>query len=92
MEKLQTQYGSQDLVILAINLDENIEDAKIFVKENPSNFFVGHNTETDIANLYKVQVMPSSFLIDRNGFIKAVHRGFKNSDKEKLKKLISDTL
>lgn len=92
MEELQTQYGKQGLVVLAVNLDENPEDAKAFLKQTSTSFFVGHNKQADIATLYNVQAMPSSFLIARDGSIQLVHKGFKTNDKQKLKKLITDQL
>ena len=92
MEDLQTQYGRQGLVVLAVNLDENTEDAKEFLKEISASFFVGYNDQTDIATLYNVQAMPSSFLIGRDGSTQLIHRGFKTSDQEKLKNLIADIL
>jgi thiol-disulfide isomerase/thioredoxin len=92
MEDLQVQYGKEGLVVLAVNLDENIEDAKAFLKEAQASFFVGHNDQTDIATLYGVEAMPSSFLIGRDGSIQIVHRGFKTSDQEKLKKIIAEQL
>lgn len=92
MEELKTRYSDQGLVVVAISLDENPEDARAFLKKASASFFVGHNKQGDIATMYNVQAMPSSYLIDRDGNIQQVHRGFKTSDKEKLKNLIASKL
>ena len=59
MEDLQTQYGKQGLVVLAVNLDENTEDAKEFLKE-----ISARNT----SNLYQIVITSGRFFIMVNNF------------------------
>lgn len=92
MEEIKTRYEKQGLIVLAVSLDEKVDDAKAFLHETPASFLVGHNNNSDIADQYNVQAMPTTYLIGRNGKIHYVHRGFKTSHKEKLNKLIKDML
>ena len=92
MDELQRQYGKQGFVVIAVSLDENNQDARDFLQENPVNFFVGQNAQGDIAESYDVKAMPSSYLIGRDGLIKQVHLGFKSNDKDKLNQLILSLL
>jgi len=39
--------------------------------------------------LYDVQDMPSSYLIDRNGTVRKVHRGFNRRDAAKLRDAVA---
>ena len=92
MEELHRQYKDRGLVVVAVNLDQELADAQKFLQENPVTFFIGQNAQGDIAELYDVAAMPSTYIIDADGVIKVVHRGFKSSDKQTLTALIADLL
>jgi len=79
MNDMQSRYAKKGFQIIAINLDSDRAAAATFLKKHP-------------ARLYKLKVMPTSYLIDRHGNLVNVHRGFKEDQKEKLEKLIVQTL
>lgn len=74
------KYANNGLVILAINLDKERELATEFLKQNPAKFRVGYDTEGAIAQMYQLKGMPSSYLIDRKGQLRATHIGFREKD------------
>lgn len=92
MSEIQERYG-KELKVIAINLDQNRDDAIGFLKKLNPKFTVAFDPAGKIAEVYQVKGMPSSYLIDRNGRIVVSHIGFRGSDKEKLEshieKLIS---
>ena len=89
MEQLAQKYGDRGLVVIAVGLDENPDDLMSFLNQvEPASFFIAHNRKGDIAVSYDVQVMPSTYLIGRDGRIKLRHLGFDSRDKEKLEKII----
>ncbi len=92
MENLHQQYSGEGLVVVAINMDQNPEDAHKFLTENPVNFLIGQDRQGSVAEQYGVLAMPSSFVIDRDGLVKHVHYGFKSSDKEKISSLVASLL
>jgi thiol-disulfide isomerase/thioredoxin len=75
MNQMQQQYGD-DLVILAINLDQEPELAQQFLQENPAAFHVEFNPNGELAQAYQVIGMPSSYLIDKRGQLRFAHTGF----------------
>jgi thiol-disulfide isomerase/thioredoxin len=84
------------LVIVAVNLDENQDKLFGFInklgKEVP--FYIIHDKDSKIAGDYKIETMPTSYVIDKKGVIKYKHEGFENSYKEQfeneIKKLSSE--
>lgn len=92
MDELQKQFGEDGFVVIAVNLDANSEDARQFLNKTPAGFFVGQNAQGDIAEDYGVTTMPSTYLIGRDGLIKAVHHGFRSRDRDKIKALVKDLL
>ena len=93
MEQLKQKYASRGLVVIAVGLDENPQDLMAFLERaEPASFVVAHNGNGDIASRYDVQVMPSTYLIGRDGKIKLRHLGFDTRDQEKIQKLIESSL
>ncbi len=97
MSRLQQQYRSQGLQVIAVNLDEQREDAERFLAENPHAFQIAYDTAArDCAQAFDVKAMPSSYLIDRAGTIHRVELGFKAEETQalqlELEKLLSEPI
>lgn len=93
MNKMQARYHDEGFDIIAINLDDQPANANNFLRKVPADFTVAYDPKGDIAQRYGLTVMPTSFLIDRNGHISYVHRGFKSEDRDvmesRIKALVS---
>jgi len=92
MNDMQDRYGKKGFKIIAINLDSERSAAKSFLKKNPAKFTIAYDSKGKTPELYKLKVMPTSYLIDRRGNLVNVHKGFKNQQTAKLEKLIVQTL
>ena len=77
MTDMQQKYADEGLVIVAVNLDNDVNDAESFLRQYPPGFQVAHDTDKSLARKYEVVAMPSSFLIGRDGEIVERHLGFK---------------
>ena len=80
METLQSTYQGRGLAIVAVNLDRDRADADKFLKQFHPTFEVRFDPKGELAELYKVQGMPSSVLIDRHGVMRFTHVGFRPVD------------
>lgn len=76
LNQIQRKYQDQGFVVISVNLDANREHAEKFLKENPADFAVIYDPKGKTAKHFKIQGMPSSILIDKNGDIKTTHAGF----------------
>jgi len=74
--------------VIAVSLDENINDAREFVAKHPVNYPVLIDSDGKLARKYGISVMPSSYLIDENGEIVAIYREYKDSDILKIKNAV----
>lgn len=92
MNEMQDKYGKNGLVVLAINLDENREAAKTFLDKIPGNFTIAYNPDGSIASKYQVEVMPTSFLIDKKGNLVYKKLGFKHKEKSKMEAALKKVL
>ena len=92
MNKMHQELSDKGLVIIAINLDENRQDAEAFLKAVPADFKIIYDPEGQLATQYKVKGMPSSYLFDRSGKLKKTHIGFKNSESSSARRHIESLL
>jgi thiol-disulfide isomerase/thioredoxin len=76
MNKIQEQYKQQGFSVISINLDANKSLAEKFLLETPATFPVIYDPKGKIAKHFKIQGMPSSMIIGRDGKIKSSHTGF----------------
>lgn len=79
---LVSEYGAQNLVVIAVNVDHDRRRAERFLRETPANFPIIYDPHGEIAAAYKVAGMPSAVLIDREGKVRFQHDGFSDKRKE----------
>lgn len=77
---LHKDYAADGLVVLGINVDEKDEKAQAFLKDHPAEFTVLRDRKQALIQDANVESMPSSFLVDREGRIRYVHRGFRGEE------------
>ena len=82
---LRREIGTENFEIVAINVDENTEDAKKFLQKHPVTYPVAKDPKGILPGVFGVKAMPTSYLVDRNGVVKYVHAAFKDGDIEKIK-------
>lgn len=92
LTELQTQLKNKGLEVVAVNLDENRQDADAFLAQHPVAVTVAADPEGVCPHTYDVQAMPSSFLIDRKGKVRHVHLGFRPGDRTELRNQITALL
>jgi len=72
MPDMQKFYENKEVVILAVNLVEterNKENVENFIEEFGITFPVPLDTDTKVGNLYRIQPIPTSYMIDSDGRI-----------------------
>lgn len=77
LNSMNDRYSDKGLVIVGVNLDQDAASAAEFLRDFPAEFQVYYDTSATLAKEFGVQGMPSSYVIGRDGQIKARHLGFK---------------
>lgn len=80
---LQKFHENEDITILAVNLTETEQDmdkVEEFVDDFGMTFPILLDTETEVADTYKIQPIPSSFMVDSTGRIQFVALGAMHYD------------
>jgi len=76
MAQLRAIYPAKDLAIVTINLDHDRAAAAGFLKAVGSTLPVVYDPKGALAAQYKVQAMPTTVLIGRDGKQRFVHQGY----------------
>ncbi len=87
-DKLYGELARGDFEIVAVNLDEDVADAKKFLAEHAVRFPVALDPAGNVPKSFGLVGMPTSYLIDRNGVIRLSYQGFKPQDLDTLRTTI----
>jgi thiol-disulfide isomerase/thioredoxin len=92
MNEMQERYADQGFKVIAINIDEDKAEAAKFLESVPASFAIAYDPKGNVADLYRIKVMPTSHLIDRDGNLVHTHKGFKPSDGPRIEGKIQELL
>jgi cytochrome c biogenesis protein CcmG, thiol:disulfide interchange protein DsbE len=84
LEKLREKYKSKGFEVVAINMDENLEDANKFLTKYPVSFPIARDAVGSVAEQYKVKGMPSAYILDAKGVVLHVIEGFNEAQETAL--------
>lgn len=79
MNEMQAKYQDQNFEVIAINLDMRPELAYAFLEQIPANFPVLLDEDALLPDAFNVIGMPTSYLIDKEGRLRAQHVGFQEA-------------
>jgi len=92
LDDLRKEFPAEDFAVFAVNVDRDPEVARTFLSRRPVGYPSLADPEGQLPVRFGVETMPTSFLIDRNGVIRLVHRGFRKSDVPELRAAIQELL
>jgi peroxiredoxin len=91
MQKFYEQYKNENVSILAVNMttsEKSIDDVTAFLDEFGITFPVVLDQQNEVAEVYQVYALPSSYIIDSNGIIQQKITGPMNL--EMMENMISE--
>ncbi len=92
LAKLYDKYRSAGFTVLAVNIDEDPHKAANLAKQLGMKFPVLLDSEKKVSRLYDLSTMPSTILVDRDGRVRYVHRGYRDGYEETYDKQIRELL
>lgn len=77
LEEIYSRYNRMGFTLLGVNVEEDSRGADAFLKETPVSFPVLFDSENEVSKLYDVIAMPSTVILDREGTVRYLHKGYK---------------
>jgi peroxiredoxin len=94
LNKLQRKFKSGGFTVLGVNIDRNHAPAKVLARKLRVRFPILFDSNKAVSRLYQVDAMPNTVIIDRNGVIRFVHRGYvkgyENAYREQVRQLLRE--
>jgi cytochrome c biogenesis protein CcmG, thiol:disulfide interchange protein DsbE len=96
LDEMASRLKHKGIEIVAASVDDSIADAEQFLlQQNSWSLNLGYDPGQRAAELFQPPKMPTSYIIDREGFVRNVNAGFQRSDarllEDQLLALTSDT-
>jgi peroxiredoxin len=81
MERLWQRYKGEGLVVIALSMDSGgAKTVKPYIERAKYTYPIGLDPKMEIAQLYGAHSVPSTFIIDRNGALRAIALGPRDWD------------
>lgn len=77
LDQLYTRYERVGFSLLGVNIDDDSARAMEMIRELGVSFPVLFDARKEVSQLYNVDAMPVTVLVDREGTVRYVHKGYK---------------
>ncbi|HUY84841.1 MAG TPA: TlpA disulfide reductase family protein [Steroidobacteraceae bacterium] len=77
LDRIYRRYAPQGLVVVGISVDAGAAAVKRLLARHPVHYPILLDPTTRVSSAYRVEAMPSTFIIDREGEIRYVHHGYR---------------
>ena len=80
LESIYRKYNKMGFTMIGVNVEPDSNAANEWLKATPVSFPILYDRDSKVSKLYDVAGMPSTVIIDRNGKLRVLHRGYKPGD------------
>lgn len=77
LEDIYKKYNRLGFTIFGVNVDKDSSKADDILKDIPVSFPVLYDPEGKVSKAYDVDAMPTTIIVDRDGNMRFLHRGYK---------------
>ncbi len=95
LEELQQEFGADAFQVVGVNLDQDPAKGRRFLRKISVSYPSAMDPKGAIPETFGLETMPTSYLLDRDGVIRHVHKGFRKSDlpglREKIAALVKES-
>jgi len=92
LNKLYEKYRSSGFVLLGVNVDDDTRQAAGVASRLGVTFPVLPDADKRVSREYDLSAMPSTVLIDRDGRVRYLHRGYQNGFEDTYDRQIRELL
>ena len=88
LDALHDRYAPMGFTLLGVNVEKDSSKARQLLEDVPVNFPILFDQKNQVSKDYDVVAMPSTVLVDRDGNIRYIHRGYKPGDENAYQDMI----
>ena len=80
LERLYGEHRAAGFTVVGVSQDSAASNVQQFLRRIPVTFPIVLDSAHAVAGRYSPPSMPTSFIVDRRGIVRHVHRGFRSAD------------
>jgi peroxiredoxin len=92
LNRLYEKYRASGFVLLGVNVDDDTRNAVGVASKLGLKFPVLLDTDKKVSQLYDLSAMPATVLIDKDGRVRFLHRGYQSGFEDTYDKQIREML
>lgn len=92
LDELYQRYESAGFMLYGVNVEPDSAAGDELIKDLGVTLPVLYDTESRVSQAYGIDAMPTTIVIDRDGVIRYVNRGYRSGDEEKYRKQVKELI
>lgn len=92
LEALHQDFNDKNFILLAINTESQVEEAQALLQTMQLTFPVLWDKDGAVVKLLGVNAMPTTLVIDRQGELRFINRGYRPGDEDKYRQQVEALL
>ncbi len=92
LESIYQKYKDLGFTLIGVNVEPDPKKANAWLEATPVTYPILYDTGSKVSQLYQVQAMPTTVIIDRKGMVRFVHRGYLPGDENGYLNSIRDLI
>jgi peroxiredoxin len=76
LDAIYQRYNRLGFTLLGVNVEEDPSGADEYLAETPVSFPILYDRSNSVSKLYDVNAMPSTVIVDREGNVRFLHKGY----------------
>ena len=92
LDRLHQRYVDTGFAVLGVNVEGEEAPARELIDKIPVTFPVLIDEGQLVSELYKLEAMPSTVVVDRDGVVRYIHRGYKPGDEAKYVEVVKELI
>jgi peroxiredoxin len=80
LDSIYKQYKDMGFILLGVNVEPHASSANAWLKKTPVSYPILYDPKSQVSQLYQVQAMPTTVIVDRKGIVRFVHNGYLPGD------------
>jgi peroxiredoxin len=92
LEDLYEKYSDLGFTLLGVNVEEDSSKADELLKDVRVSFPILFDNKNEVTKMYNVVAMPTTVIVDRDGNMRYLHRGYLPGYEEEYKKQVKELI
>jgi peroxiredoxin len=88
LDRLHNRYEDTGFAVLGVNVEGEAKPAQEIVDKTNVTFPVLIDKDQKVSEMYNLEAMPSTVVVDRDGVIRYIHHGYKPGDEAKYVEIV----